>query len=208
MSAIYDWATPENLQPEPITEEIWRNLPEEFCRQVEIVNGQAVRCESPSRSHQAAARRLANMLESAASEYTALHPGACLDVSNDFDVTLWEVPTATIRRPDIALHNCAPGDLRPLPASYVRVIIEVVSPGSDKTDRVEKMGEYASANIPFYWLAWLAGDHVASIDVHVLDHAVGAYRLLRTLAPEDEVSVIEVPVRIKVAWNQLSTLIR
>jgi len=33
MSGIYDWATPGNLQPEPITEEIWRNLPEEFCRQ-------------------------------------------------------------------------------------------------------------------------------------------------------------------------------
>jgi Uma2 family endonuclease len=208
MSAIYEWATPGNLQPEPITEEIWRNLSEEFCRQVEVVNGQAIRCESPSRSHQAAARRLANILELAASEYTALHPGACLDVSNDFDVTLWEVPATTIRRPDVALRNCAPADLRPLPASYIRVIIEVVSPGSDKTDRVEKMGEYASANIPFYWLVWLADDHVASIDVHVLDHSIGAYRLFRTLAPEDEVSLIEVPVRIKVPWNQLATLIR
>jgi hypothetical protein len=49
---------------------------------------------------------------------------------------------------------------------------------------------------------------VASIDIHVLDHAVGGYRLLRTLAPEDEVSVIEVPVRIKVPWNQLSALVR
>jgi hypothetical protein len=28
------------------------------------------------------------------------------------------------------------------------------------------------------------------------------------LTPEDEVGVIEVPLRIKVAWNQLSTLIR
>jgi Uma2 family endonuclease len=208
MSAIYEWATPGNLQPEPITEEIWRNLSEEFCRQVEVVNGQAIRCESPSRSHQAAARRLANILELAASEYTALHPGACLDVSNDFDITLWEVPATTIRRPDVALHNCAPADPRPLPASYIRVIIEVVSAGSDKTDRVEKMGEYASANIPFYWLVWLADDHVASIDVHVLDHSIGAYRLFRTLAPEDEVSLIEVPVRIKVPWNQLATLIR
>jgi hypothetical protein len=43
------------------------------------------------------------------------------------------------------LHNCA-HDVRPLPASYIRVIVEVVSPGSDKTDRVEKMGEYASAH--------------------------------------------------------------
>jgi hypothetical protein len=112
MGAIYDWATPDNLQPEPITVEIWRNLPEEFCRQVEVVNGQAIRCESPSRAHQAAARRLAGVLESAAGEYMSLHPGSCLDVSDDFDVTLWEAPDATIRRPDIALHNCAPDDLR------------------------------------------------------------------------------------------------
>jgi len=208
MSEIYDWATPGNLQPEPITEEIWRHLPEEFCRQVEVVNGQAIRCDSPGRAHQTAARRLANMLESSADEYTALHPDSCLDINSDFDVTLWEVPTTTIRRPDVALFTCAPEDLRPLPASYLKVIIEVVSPGSDKTDRVEKMGEYATAGIPFYWLVWISGDSVASVDVHVLDHTVGAYRLFRTLLPEDEVSAIEVPIRIKVEWNRLSNLIR
>lgn len=207
MGAIFDWATPENLQPEPITVEIWRDLPEEFCRQVEVVNGQAVRCESPRRSHQATARRLANVLDAAAAEYVGLHPGSCLDVNTDFDVLLWEVPT-TIRRPDIALHNCAPDGLRPLPASYVRVIVEIVSPGSDKTDRVEKMGEYASAGIPFYWLVWIADNRVASIDVHVLDHQLGTYRLMRTLAPEDEVSVLEVPVRIKVPWKELDNLVR
>jgi len=140
MGAIHDWATPENLQPEPITVEIWRELPEEFCRQVEVVNGQAVRCEALRRTHQAAARRLATVFDSAVADYVALHPGSCLDVSNDFDVILWEVPAATIRRPDLALHNCAPDVVRPLPASYIRVIVEVVSPGSDKTDRVEKMG--------------------------------------------------------------------
>lgn len=84
----------------------------------------------------------------------------------------------------------------------------MVSPGSDKTDRVDKMGEYATAGIPFYWLVWLSGDNVASIEVHVLDHTLGAYRLFRTLAPEDEVSTLEVPVRIKVNWNRLSNLVR
>jgi hypothetical protein len=44
------------------------------------------------------------------------------------------------------------------------------------------MGEYASAGIPFYWLAWIADNHVASIDIHVLDHTVGAYRHFRTRA--------------------------
>src|SRR5579864_6521586 len=82
MGAIRDWATPENLQPEPITVEIWRELPEEFCRQVEVVNGQAVRCDSPSRAHQTAVRRLADMLESSADEYTSLHADSCLDVSS------------------------------------------------------------------------------------------------------------------------------
>jgi hypothetical protein len=88
MSAIYDWATPGNLQPEPITKEIWRNLPEEFCRLVEVVNGQAVRCESPSRAHQTAVRRLADMLEASDDEYGSLHNDSRLDVSSHFDVVL------------------------------------------------------------------------------------------------------------------------
>lgn len=66
MASIYDWAVPSNLQPEPITLEVWRNLPEDFCRQVELVNGQAVRCENSSRAHQAAASRIAAMLDAAA----------------------------------------------------------------------------------------------------------------------------------------------
>ena len=67
MGAIHDWATPENLQPEPISVEIWRDLPEEFCRQMEVVNGQAVRCEASRRTHQAATRRLATVLDPFAS---------------------------------------------------------------------------------------------------------------------------------------------
>jgi hypothetical protein len=50
--------------------------------------------------------------------------------------------------------------------------------------------------------------HVLSIDVHVLDHTLGYYRLFRTLTPEQEVSVIDVPVRIKIDWNGLASLVR
>jgi hypothetical protein len=87
VSTIYDWATAGNLQPEPITVEIWRQLPEDFCRQVEVVNGQAIRGDTPSRPHQAATCRIATLLEAAATEYVELHPGACLDVSHS-----WRVP--------------------------------------------------------------------------------------------------------------------
>jgi Uma2 family endonuclease len=206
--SIYDWAVTANLQPEPISVEVWRNLPEEFCRQVELVNGQVVRCEKPSRADQAAAARLTAMLDAAAEAHMQRNPGACLDTSGDFDVLLWEVPAATIRSPDAALFDCAPNDERPLAAHLVKVVVEVVSPGSCKPDQLDKMAEYADAGIPFYWLVWLEADHVLSIDIHVLDHTLGYYRLFRTLTPEQEVSVIEVPVRIQVEWGRLARLVR
>jgi Uma2 family endonuclease len=193
---------------EPVTVEAWRNLPEELCRQAELVKGQVVPCETPSRAHQAAATRLAAMLDAAAEASMERNPGTCLDTSSDFDVLLWEVPATTIRSPDAALFDCAPNDARPLPAFHVKVIVEVVSPGSRKADKLDKMAEYADAGIPFYWLVWLSGDHVVSIDIHVLDHALGYYRLYRTLTPEEEVSTVEVPVRIQVDWSQLTHLVR
>ena len=206
--SIYDWAVPANLQPEPITVEIWRSLPQEFCRQVELVNGQVVRSEKPSRAHQAAAMRVAAMLDEAAQGHIERNPGTCLDTSSDFDVLLWEVPAATIRSPDAALFDCAPNDVRPLPASLVKVVVEVVLPGSRKADKLDKMAEYADAGIPFYWLVWLSDDHVLSIDVHVLDHTLGYYRLFRTLTPEQEVSTVEVPIRVQVDWRRLTHLVR
>jgi Uma2 family endonuclease len=207
-TSIYDWAVTANLQPEPVTVEIWRNLPEEFCRQVELVNGQVVRCEKPSRAHQAAATRVVAMLDTAAEAHMARNPGMCLDTSSDIDVLLWEVPATTIRSPDAALFDCAPNAVRPLPASLVKVVVEVVSPGSRKADKLDKMAEYADAGIPFYWLVWLADDHVLSIDIHVLDHTLGYYRLFRTLTPEQEVSTVEVPIRVQVDWRQLAHLVR
>jgi Uma2 family endonuclease len=207
-ASIYDWAVPANLQPEPVTVEIWRNLPEEFCLQVELVNGQVVRSERPSRAHQAAATRMVAMLDAAAQAHMQRNPGTCLDTSGDFDVLLWEVPAVTIRSPDAALFDCAPNDARPLPASLVKVVVEVVSPGSRKADKLDKMAEYADAGIPFYWLVWLSDDHVLSVDVYVLDHTLGYYRLFRTLTPEQEVSTVEVPIRVQIDWRRLTHLVR
>ncbi|MEU1985478.1 Uma2 family endonuclease [Nocardia sp. NPDC019395] len=205
MSAIFDWATSDNLQPEPVTVEIWRKLPEDYCRQVEVVNGDIVRAESPRRAHQKAARRLADMIESAAREHTSRF-GGCLDVDTDFDVLLWDFPRATIRCPDIALFDCAPDDMRPLPAGLVKLAVEVVSPGTEKVDTTEKKAEYAAAGIPWYWLVWIRDNRVDAIDVHVLDHASGEYRLHRSIAP-DAASLIEVPVRVELDWTRLSELV-
>ena len=204
---IFDWAVPSNLQPRPITVDVWRQLPEDFCREVELVNGQVVRCDKPTREHQVAASRIVSMLDAAAAAHMAADPDKCLDAAGDFDVQLWEVP-ATVRSPDAALFDCAPRDERPLLAHRVKVIVEVVSPGSRKADKVDKMAEYAEAGIPFYWLVALAGNHVLGIDIHVLDHVTGQYRLHRTLTPEEEVSTVEVPVRVRIDWTLLTSLVR
>ncbi|GAB3277382.1 hypothetical protein GCM10027589_03180 [Actinocorallia lasiicapitis] len=205
MSAIFEWATPENLQPEPITEEIWRELPEDFCRLVEVVNGQAIRCDSPTREHQSAVARLTEMLDANIDRYVSADRHGCVDVSMDFDVRLWRVPFLTIRRPDVALFSCS--DERPLPAQLVKVVIEVVS-GNGKAETADKMGEYALAGIPWYWLVWLSGNEVASVDVHVLDHTVGQYRKYRTFYPEEETLVMDAPFPIRLEWSRLARLTR
>ncbi|MGW0249720.1 Uma2 family endonuclease [Nocardia goodfellowii] len=205
MTAIYDWANSGNLQPEPITVEIWRELPEDFCRLVEIVDGNAVRCAEPTRAHQKAARVLVNMLEDAARDYLRANPEDCLDVSGDFDVVLWEVPSTTIRSPDAALFECAPDELRPLPARFLKVIVEVVSPRHTKTDRVDKMAEYADAGIPWYWIVTLADNDVNGIELYALDHAAGQYKFVRELKDGD--SAVDLPIRIHLDWGRLRNLV-
>ncbi len=73
---------------------------------------------------------------------------------------------------------------------------------------MRRSAEYADAGIPFYWLVWLSGDHVLSIDIHVLDHTLGYYRLYRALSPEQETSTIDVPIRIDINWARLTHLVR
>ena len=211
MSEVFDWAREENLQPAPITMDIWKKLPEDFCRLVEVVNGEAVRAEAPLRTHQNAGRRLADLLDAAAEAHMAKYPETCLDVSTDFDMSLWELPRLTIRRPDVALYECVPGELRPLPASKVKLVVEIVSPGSEHVDTADKLAEYALAGIPWYWIVRIVDNDVVSIKTHVLDHVLGQYRPhveWEPAAPSDTQVVIDLPIRVQLDWTRLRGLVR
>lgn len=79
-----------------------------------------------------------------------------LMVIQDLDVDLELVPPGDpgfSRRPDLVVVGreaaVSDGMLR---ASEVVVVIEIVSPGSKRMDRVVKRGEYADAGIPHYWI--------------------------------------------------------
>ncbi len=177
---------------------------------VEVANGEVVRAESPSRRHQSAAHRLQSILDSAAETHMSRYQDGCLDVSTDFDLLLWELPRVTIRRPDVALHACAPDDLRPLPASMAKLVIEIVSPGTEFVDTADKLAEYAIAGIPWYWIVRIEKNSVVSIKTYVLDHVVGLYRPHVELEPPvgDGETIVDVPIRIKIDWSRLTDLVR
>ncbi|MBF6546070.1 Uma2 family endonuclease [Nocardia brasiliensis] len=83
-----------------------------------------------------------------------------LAVVPDVDIDLQLVPAdgpATVRRPDLVVVDRSElvrvKDERDiLRASGVAVVVEIVSPGSRRTDFVMKKSEYADAGIPHYWI--------------------------------------------------------
>ncbi|MGW6200919.1 Uma2 family endonuclease [Kribbella sp. NPDC055110] len=83
-----------------------------------------------------------------------------LEVITDVDIDLELAPAdqpGFARRPDlVVVRRSARQRVRTegglLRASEVLVVIEIVSPGSRRTDTVVKRAEYADAGIPHYWI--------------------------------------------------------
>ena len=118
----------------------------------ELVEGRLLMTPSPAPDHNRAGFRMAVELE------RQLPPG--LEVIPDMDVDLELAPAeapGTVRRPDLIVLPLearkrvrAEGGI--IRASEVLVVMEVLSPGSRRTDHVHKRGEYADAGIPHYWI--------------------------------------------------------
>lgn len=56
------------------------------------------------------------------------------------------------------------------------LVVEVVSPGSETTDRIVEVDQYAKAGIPFHWRVEQTATGVPVVHTHVLDPATTAYR--------------------------------
>src|SRR5258708_5937192 len=84
-----------------ITIERWEEIPEDICRDHELVGGRLVKAESGSPGHQGASLRLAIALDAATKKAVADGAFPCLKTAQDLDVRLWEVPSGTVRRPDV-----------------------------------------------------------------------------------------------------------
>jgi len=118
----------------------------------ELVEGRFVMSPSPAPDHSYAAGELKAQLRA------QLPDG--IEALEDLDVDLQLAPPdapGTVRRPDLIV---VPRDARlrvrreggVIRASEVLLVVEVVSPGSKRTDHIVKRSEYADAGIPHYWI--------------------------------------------------------
>ncbi|MFE3182421.1 Uma2 family endonuclease [Streptomyces violascens] len=152
---------------EQITAEQYDSWSEEQCAGIEIVDGMVVVNPSASKRHNRLARILANALEAAA--------GPDWNADTDFDVRLQDLPL-TNRRPDVVVYRADTIDVTPTRPEHVLLVVEVVSPGSETTDRIVKVDQYARSGIAFYWRIEQAATGVPLVYTYVLDPATKTYR--------------------------------
>jgi Uma2 family endonuclease len=198
-----DWLARIEPQPARVTAEMYERMPEEASRAVEIVDGYIVYCAAPSPQHQLAARRLANLIELAARAATR-RSGGCLTVNLDVDLRLRDIPLLN-RRPDVVLYRCLDDGER-LRAEHAHLVIEIVSPSSETTDGVDKLGEYAKAGIPHYWIVRLDDAGVSVIERYQLDRATSSYKHLGTFMRDEPGSgpTLSNPIPITIDWDELA----
>ncbi|MEV0029270.1 Uma2 family endonuclease [Nocardia sp. NPDC050793] len=191
-SAPSDWY---RWIPEQITARDYEQLPEDFCRTIEVIDGHIVKCESPSRLHNRVARRMAARMEA------ARKPEPCLMVETDVDVRISNVPLS-LRRPDVVVYRCLDDDAK-LYADDTVLVVEIVSPDSSHhTDTVEKKAAYAAAGIPVYLIGFLteAGDGIDQIEEYRLSE--GRYHLV---CLHTRRLTLDVPIPVDIAFGDLTT---
>lgn len=135
--------TTENWPDHLIDLDEWDALPEDIARHFELVEGVPHMSPRPSARHQRLARLLMSALD------TVLPDEWC--AVGDVEVLIEGGRTPTLRAPDVTVLRTASADERPRqnPADILAVV-EVLSPGTRRTDRVAKLAEYAEAGIAHY----------------------------------------------------------
>ena len=161
-----DMIAPEWMHSQ-ITAAEYETWSEEQCAGIEIVDGMVVVGPSASKRHNRLARILANALDTSA--------GPDWNADIDFDVRPQDVPL-TNRRPDVVVYRSDTIDVSPTRPEHVLLVAEIVSPGSETTDRIVKLEQYARAGISFYWRVELTATGIPVVYTYLLDSASRRYR--------------------------------
>ena len=129
--------------PKLLSIEDWDALPEDNSAHIELQEGVLIVTPRPLRPHARAAFRIAKQLDDQLPDD--------LEAIIEFEVCVDDAYPPTVRIPDVVITR-KEGSERRLNGADVLVAIEVVSPGSRRTDTVTKRSEYAEAAIEHYWI--------------------------------------------------------
>lgn len=181
-----------------LTIDDWEALEDPAFRRAELVEGVIQMSPAPTVPHQVAMRELILAL-------TAAGRSNGLSAIGDVDVVLARRFPPTVRQPNVVLitREVARVRAKNLKASDVLLVIEIVSPGSARTDRIAKLADYADAGIPHYWIIDITGapDGPVTLDAHVLDDA--GYR--RTVHAQGGIVELTEPLPVTVDLDTLTT---
>ncbi|MCG8922335.1 Uma2 family endonuclease [Lentzea sp. CC55] len=144
----------------------WDATPED--KDLELVDGVLHLAAAPTPREQKARSRLAYWLdEQLPDDLVAFH---------NVDVVIDSSNRPTVRKPDVVVVTAEAADRNPkrFTAEDVVLAVEIVSPGSERVDRVTKPMQYAKAGIAHYWLVEL-GDPISLTAFELVD---GIYKLV------------------------------
>jgi len=177
-----------------VTLEEWDALELDDARRWELVEGGIVITPRPRPRHQVVSMNLAQLLDERRPD--------SLVVLQEVEVTVEACFPPTVRDPDLVVVKCSVVDSNPVrvDASDVILVVEIVSPGSRRTDRVMKTYEYAKAGIEHYWIVDLDADTDERFLAHVLHE--GTYQRVGAVVG-DRVRTEE-PLALDFALDELS----
>ncbi len=192
-----------------MTLEMYKAFPEDASKQIEVVDGWMIRCESAGPSHQGIQINLIIGLRDAG-KLADQRKGTCHRVLGDIDVLISDSPKLHFRRPDVVVYRCVDADRgqwgrKPYAADCV-IAVEIVSADSVVTDIRDKRAEYAAAGIPHYWIVRMTDNDGPAISVERFlltvdgDYAREGLAVRgRDLHAVDTIS----PFPLKLTWEQL-----
>ncbi|AYF79060.1 Uma2 family endonuclease [Nocardia yunnanensis] len=172
-----------------LTLDDWIALPEDNSHRLELAEGVLVVSPRPVSKHQRAVLRLGAQLE------TQLP--STLGVLPEVELIVEPGTPPTVRVPDLLVGTDAgieanlprwvPGD--------VCLVVEILSDGTRRTDRVTKFAEYAEVGIEYYWLVDL-DEPVSLTAFHLIgEHYenVGEHTDIAALELSGEILTIDLP---------------
>jgi Uma2 family endonuclease len=177
-----------------VTLEEWDALELDEARRWELVEGGIVMTPRPRPLHQIVSKNLTRLLDERQPD--------SLVVLQEVEITVEARFPPTVRDPDLVVVNRTVVERNPVrvDASDVVLVVEIVSPGSRRTDRVMKAYEYAKAGIEHYWIVDLDADE----DERFLAHVLGEETYQRVGALVGDQVRTEEPLVLDFALDELT----